>query len=60
MILHNDPVKANKNNDFVDNDTTFFWGDNTVNLFSLTLAPLNWLATYLSTSKDVSFLFIIN
>ena len=58
MILHNDPIKANEKNDYAKNDTTFFWGDNTVNLFSLALSPLNWLADYLSLSPEQVFLIL--
>ena len=48
MILNNDPVEAHKNNEFADTNNVYYWGDNTVNLFSLALTPLNWLAEYLS------------
>jgi hypothetical protein len=52
MTLHDDPKQKNKENEFADNNLSYFWGDNTVNIYSLALAPLNWIADYLKLSKN--------
>lgn len=52
MILNNDPVEAYKQNLFADTKVVYYWGDKTVNLFSLVMSPLNWLSQYLKQSTD--------
>jgi hypothetical protein len=52
MVLNNDPIQAHEKNQFADSKVVYFWGDNTVNLFSLGLSPMNWMAEYLNLSPD--------
>jgi hypothetical protein len=52
MILKDDPKEKHKQNEFSDTTLTYLWGDNTVNLFSLAMTPMNWLAEYLGLSEE--------
>ena len=51
LIIDSDPVEAMRNNDFPQVDSKQRKGDGTVNLFSLTLAPLVWLSEYVDSVR---------
>ena len=59
MILHEDPKQKNKENEFSRNNLSYFWGDNTVNLFSLAMSPLNWITDYLKLSDEQVYLIFL-